>query len=305
MADDEPRPIEPDDAAAPGEEAAPERSLILLPVRNTVLFPEVVLPLVASRAKAVAGIQEAARAQLPVGVVLQRDPEVEDPSLADLYPVGTLADILRYVAAEENLHHVICRGRRRFRIVDVLHTEPYLRARCELVEELDADGEEVEARAIALKERAREALELLPGAPEELAGVLENLASPGLLADMVTTFLDLEPGEKQEVLETEDVRARLELVASRLEHRIQVLELSQEIRQRTKGTLDKAQREFLLRQQLETIQKELQEIAFVAGPGELLEKQRRAEALFDRTLAEIDIDAMPLERLSSEIRAGG
>jgi len=245
-------------SAGPADEH-PERALILLPVRNMVLFPEVVLPLTVGRPKAIRAVQEAAREQLPVGIVLQRDAETEDPEVADLRDVGTVADILRYVAAEENVHHVICRGRQRMRVLEVLHTEPFLRARCELVEDVGETGEEVEARLISIKRQAREALEFLPGAPEELAAMLQGIKAPGLMADMIATFMDIEPAEKQEVLETLDVRARLELVGRKLEHTIEVLKLSQDIREQTKDTLDKAQREYFLRRQLETIRKELGE----------------------------------------------
>jgi ATP-dependent Lon protease len=233
--------------------------VILLPVRNAVIFPGVVLPFGIGRERSLRAIQEAVRIQQPIGVLMQRDATKDDPAPEDLYPVGTLAEVLRYIHTEDGGHHAVCQGRARFRVLEVLQTEPYLVGRIEWIPELHAEDRALEAPFVALKEQAREALELMPGAPEELSHVIQNVGTPALLTDMVATFLEITPPEKQQLLEMADVRARMERVQQRLAHMIEVLKLSRDIRTRTKGVLDKAQREYYLREELKTIQKELGE----------------------------------------------
>ena len=131
--------------------------MILLPVRNLVLFPGIVLPIVVGRGNSIAAAQEAARKELPLGVVLQRDPAVETPGPEDLYRVGTVANILRYLTAPDGSHHVVCQGVQRFRIIDFLEGQPYLVARVELIADEEATTTEIEARAHQLRERAQEA----------------------------------------------------------------------------------------------------------------------------------------------------
>ncbi|MFM7282928.1 MAG: LON peptidase substrate-binding domain-containing protein, partial [Planctomycetia bacterium] len=140
--------------------------VILLPVRNAVIFPGVVLPFGIGRERSLRAIQEAVRIQQPIGVLMQRDATKDDPAPEDLYPVGTLAEVLRYIHTEDGGHHAVCQGRARFRVLEVLQTEPYLVGRIEWIPELHAEDRALEAPFVALKEQAREALELMPGAPE-------------------------------------------------------------------------------------------------------------------------------------------
>jgi len=236
--------------------------VIVVPVRNMVLFPGVVLPVVIGRERSVRAVQEAVRRQAPIAVVLQRDESIEHPRLSDLHAVGTLAEVMRYLTAPDGKHHAICQGVARFRLLDLVEEHELLTARIERIEERDpARTPELEARFLALKQQASEVLQLAPGAPEELAGAIQGITSPAMLADMVSTFLDIPLAEKQELLETFDLTARLDLVAVKLGKLAQVLRLSHKIRQDTAGELNKAQREYFLREQLKQIQKEL------AGPG--------------------------------------
>ncbi len=237
----------------------PEDAIILLPVRNTVLFPGVVLPLTVGRKLSIAAAQEAARSERPIGVVQQRDPAIDGLRETDLYQVGTVAAILRYVTAPDGTHHVISQGQYRFRILSFLEGYPFFVARVERIQLAEVITKEVEARVHHLKRQAAEALMLLPQAPPELAAAIENTASPSALADLIAGFMDLKPGEKQEVLETFDVERRLQKVAGFLAERLAVLRLSEEISKQTKESMDQRQREYLLREQLRTIQKELGE----------------------------------------------
>ena len=238
----------------------PDDVLIILPVRNTVMFPNMVLPLTIGRRKSIAAAQEAARRERPLGVIMQRDAAVEVPTEADLHQVGTLANVLRYVTAPDGSHHVICQGQSRFRIVEFLPGYPFFAARVEIVPERDISSAAIEARMLKLRREAAEAVELLPQAPAELAAAIQSAATPATLADIVASFIDLKPEEKQEILELVDVEARLDKVTERLAHRLAVLRLSQEIDQQTNEAMNKRQREFMLREQLKTIQRELGEI---------------------------------------------
>jgi ATP-dependent Lon protease len=237
----------------------PKDALIILPVRNTVLFPGMVLPLSVGRKRSIAAAQEAARSDKPLGILQQRDSAIDTPGDADLNRVGTVAAILRYVTAPDGGHHVICQGQERFRVVEFLPGYPFTAARVERIIEQETLTPAIEARMHHLKREAAEAIELLPQAPAELLAAIEATASGARLADLVAGFMDLKPNEKQEVLEIFDVQARLEKVANLLAHRLAVLRLSQEIETQTKTEIDKRQRDFMLREQLKAIQRELGE----------------------------------------------
>jgi ATP-dependent Lon protease len=233
--------------------------MIVLPVRNLVLFPGIVLPLVVGRGNSIAAAQEAARKEQPLGVVLQRDPAVETPGPEDLYRVGTVANLLRYLTAPDGSHHVVCQGVQRFRILDFLEGRPFLAARIELIPDEEGTTTEIAARAHQLRERAQEAIQLLPQAQSELIGTVQNVASASMLADLVASFMDLQPAERQDILETFDVKERLDKVLRLLGQRIEVLRLSREIGEKTKTQMDQRQREFILREQLRQIQEQLGE----------------------------------------------
>jgi len=151
-----------DQTQAGKTEPLPKDSIIILPVRQAVLFPGTVLPLAIGRPSSIAAAQEAVRAERPLGVILQTDPAVDDPKPTHLHQVGTSAQVLRYVTAADGTHHVICQGVRRFRVKDFIHGYPYLVARVEEIGISEVMTAEIEARVRLLKERTREALQLLP-----------------------------------------------------------------------------------------------------------------------------------------------
>ncbi|HYX01456.1 MAG TPA: endopeptidase La [Reyranella sp.] len=235
----------------------PSDALIVVPVRNTVLFPEVVFPITVGRPSSVAAIQQAVREQRQILLVLQRDPEMNDPTPLDLHRTGTIANIVRYMTTPEGGHHMICQGVQRFRISEFVEGYPFLLARGLHVAEPTVGGPEVEARFLVLKEQVRETLDLLPRVPPEMRQTVEATSLPGQLADLAATYLDATPVEKQDILETIDLVPRLDKVSKLLAHRLEVLRLSAEIGQRTKASLDTRQREVLLREQMAAIQKEL------------------------------------------------
>jgi ATP-dependent Lon protease len=251
--------------------------LIILPVRNMVLFPGVVLPVAIKREQTVAGAQEAVRTDSKVGFLLQKDPKTDEPGFDDLHRVGTAASILRYITAPDGTHHLVCQGERRFRVIDRVSGFPYLVARVEYLNDSGAAHPEVEARSLLLKEKAAEAISLLPQAPAELANSLQAMESPSALADTIASFLDVKPSQKQQILETLELRERLERVADHLTRRVEVLRLSRHIEQQTKEAIDDRQKEILLREQMRQIQKELGEDGGAAEEiGELREAIEKA-----------------------------
>ncbi|MFI5002394.1 MAG: endopeptidase La, partial [Reyranellales bacterium] len=237
--------------------ALPSDALIVLPVRNVVLFPEMVFPITIGRPSSVAAAQQAVREQRQIVVVLQRDPENAEPRPDDLYRVGTVANIVRYITTPDGTHHLVCQGVQRFRISEFVEGYPFLLARGLHIVEPTTTGPDTEARFMVLQEQVREALALLPQVPSELHQTVEATTAPGALADLAATYLDSKPEEKQAILEAADLVPRLDAVSRLLASRLEVLRLSKEIGQQTKVSLDARQREMLLREQLATIQREL------------------------------------------------
>jgi ATP-dependent Lon protease len=250
-------------------------TIILIPMRNTVLFPGAVLPISVGRKASIQAAQEAARSGLPVGLVLQRRPEVEEPGLADLHEIGTAAMVLRYVATPTGAHHLVCQGFRRFRVRELLPNLPYLVARIEEIPEPEPASlasPETAARLLLLKQRAMEVLQLLPEPPAELVAVVQQADAAATLADLITTVLDIEPTEKQALLETIDAGQRIDRVLEILAHRAEVLRISRDISSQTQKSIEGRSREAILREQLRTIEKELGEDTESRDEIERLEK---------------------------------
>ena len=243
----------------PDEKTISDDMLIILPVRNLVLFPGIVLPVSMGRERTVAGAQEAVRAGRKVGFLLQKDPSTEEPGPDDLYKVGTLASVLRFVTAQDGTHHLVVQGEQRFRVIDFRDDMPFMLARVEYLHDSNAAGKEVEARALNLKRQATEAITLLPQAPAELANAVQGIESAAALCDMVASFMDVKPPEKQQLLEMTDLTVRLDRVSELLTHRTEVLRLQRQIEERTREAIDERQKEVLLREQMRQIQKQLGE----------------------------------------------
>ncbi len=256
----------------PASPALPEDVLIILPVRDLVLFPGVVLPITLSGKRALAAAQEAVRTQRRVGLILQTEADA-DPAPESLPRVGTAASIVRFITAGDGTHHLIAQGEQRFTVLDYVSREPFLVARIEPYKEATVIDADIEARGLTLRERALEALQHLPQAPAELANAIRSIETVPALADIVASFMDMKAADKQEILATFDLKARLDRVLTLLNRRIEVLKVSRQIDERTREAFDERQKEAVLRERLRQIQKELGE---AGGSGAELEELKKA-----------------------------
>jgi ATP-dependent Lon protease len=268
----------------------PQDVVALVPMRNVVMFPHVLMAITVGRAKSIAAVEHALRSNVSVGIILQKDPNIDDPGFEALFKMGTVVNIVRHLSSTDGLRHAVCQGLERFCIEEMVEGYPFLAARVRRIGEPAQISTQAEALAMQLRERTIEILSLLPGAPAELAHALQTTRAPSHLADITASLLDTEVAEKQMLLETVNTEERLQKVLQILSRRIEVLRLSQEIGERTKEHLDDRERKFLLREQLKTIQNELgetdsddQEIAELeeaianAGMPEDIEAQARKE----------------------------
>ena len=237
----------------------PDDALIVLPVRNLVVFPATVLPVTVGRERSQAAVQEAVRREQPIGVLLQSKPEVDEPGPDELHWVGTSAAVLRYVTAPDGSHHLVARGLRRFRVLQFLDGWPFTVARVQFMDDPDRVDPEVEGRARVLKERALETLQLLPQVPAEMAVALQGIDDPAQLANVISSVLDAPAEEKQSLLETFDLRLRLDRLLAIVARRIEVLKVSRDVADRTRESIEGVNRKHLLREQMRTIQQELGE----------------------------------------------
>ncbi len=266
----------PAEGAAPRGPAAarplPEDALILLPVRNVVLFPGLVVPLAVGRERSLAAVQEAVRVQRPLGILLQSKPDADEPQPQDMHWVGTTATVLRYITGADGSHHVICKGVQRFRVLQFLEGYPFDAARIQLIEEPKEVDPQVEGRARALKQRALEIVQLLPQVPEEVVSAFQAVEGASELADFIAGMMDVSSEEKQALLETFDLKTRLDKLLDLMSHRIEVLKVSRDIEEKTRESIGDANRKHLLREQMRAIQKELGEGEEGAAELEELEK---------------------------------
>jgi ATP-dependent Lon protease len=248
--------------------------LPILPLRNSVFFPGGVLPLAVGRQKTIALIKDAVRDEQVIGVVTQRRAEEEDPGAADLYTVGTVARVVKLLKMGEDNYSLVVQGLARFKVLELVQENPYLKARVEPVEDkTSTDDVEVEALAINLKKLAREVIELMPELPAAATELVESITHPGHLADLIAANVDVPIEEKQQVLETIDLKARMKLVLELLNRKREILKLSNKIDSAVKGEMSKTQREYYLRQQLKAIKEEL---------GELGEEEEELDELAER-----------------------
>ncbi|AMN48254.1 ATP-dependent Lon protease [Steroidobacter denitrificans] len=271
--------------------------LIIVPVRNLVLFPGTVMPVAINRERSLAAAQEAVRSERKVGFLLQQDPDLHAPTGRDMHKIGTAANIVRYVTGQDGTHHLVVQGEQRFRVLDYQSGLPFMVARVEYLPE-SATSTEIEARALNLKRLAAEVVALLPQAPAELANAIQAIESPSTLADLVTSFMDIKSSEKQELLETLDLKLRLERVTEILSKRIEVLRLQREIEAQTREAIDERHKEVLLREQLHQIRKQLGEEgesgAEIAELREAAEQAGMAEEALEQAYKELKrLERMP------------
>jgi ATP-dependent Lon protease len=275
----------------------PPDALILMPARNVVLFPGVVTPVTIGRATSVAAAQTAVQTEQRVGFLLQRDAEQNDVRPNDLHWVGTAGRIVRYITGQEGSHHLVVQGEERFRVLEFLEGWPFLVGRVAYISAADENGPEIEARFLQLKEKAVEAIRLLPNAPDEFIPIVQGMESASTLADTVANLIDVKREDKQDILETFDLKRRLDRVLALLAARVEVLRLSKEIGDKTKKEFDDRQREHVLREQMRQIQKELGDGEDTAAEIEGLKTAIEAAGMPEETLKHARKELKRLERM--------
>ncbi len=257
------------------DENIPEK-IGILTLKNTVLFPGVVIPITVGRDKSIKLVKEAYKQEDKyIGVVAQRNFDEENPEEEDLYDCGTLARILKLIKMPDGSITIVIQGRSRFRILEYLHDDPYFIARIYKLQEIYPPLEESKAIMYRLKEEASKIIDLAPNIPSEAKIALENIESLSFLVNFIAANLNLDVEEKQEILETDLLQDRCQLVLQHLNSELQVLELSEEIQTKVKSDLDKQQREYILRQQIRAIQDELGEDTY---ESEIQELHKRGES---------------------------
>lgn len=230
----------------------------ILPLRNTVLFPGVVIPITVARDKSIHLVREAYKqSNKLIGVVTQTNPETEDPTAEDMYLVGTLASILRMIRMPDGSVTVIIQGRSRFKIHEFIQSEPFFKARIERFDEVFPTAKETKALMLTLKKEATHAIELAPNIPTEAATTIQNINSLAFLVHFIANNLNLDIPQKQEILAMSTLKEKASEVLQLLLREVQVLELSEEIQSKVKLDMDKQQRDYILRQQMKAIQDEL------------------------------------------------
>lgn len=235
--------------------------LPILPLRNNVLFPGVVIPITVGRDKSIRLIKDSYSGDKVIGVVSQRDIHIEDPSAEDLYTVGTVAHIIKILQMPDGSTTAIIQGKKRFRMEELVQTDPYFKARVKpfetLEHEVDREDESFKALMSSLKDMSMQIIKMSPNLPSDAAFAIKNIESPVFLVNFASSNLNIEIREKQELLEISDITQRANKVLEAMSREMQVLELKNQIQDKVKTDLDKQQRDFLLNQQLKTIQEEL------------------------------------------------
>ena len=288
-----------------GHKPLPADALAIVPLRNMLLFPGIVAPVTFGRESSVAAAQDSVKAERRIGFLLQRDASQDKPAPEDLFWVGTSGLILRYITGSEGAHHMVVQGQERFRVLEFLEGWPFLVARVAAVETTgDETSAAIEARFHQLKQRAAEALGLLPQAPDELAGVIAGMTSASALTDLVVNFMDVKVAEKQSLLECFDLEARLDRVLKILGERVEVLRISARIGEETKKAFDERQREHVLREQMRQIQKELGESDDGAAENEELRKAIEAAGMPEDVARHAKKELKRLERMSDSSGEG-
>lgn len=251
-----------------GEEIPEEVGVLTL--KNTVLFPGVVIPITVGRDKSIELVKEAYNTpERLLAVVSQKNIDIEDPHQDDLYTTGTLARILRMIKMPDGSVTIVIQGRKKIRIDHFTAIIPFFKARIFGVEEVAPSVEEIKALMNSLKEEANRIIDLSPNLPTEAKIALENISGLSFLTHFIASNLSLEVDEKQEILEEDYLLDKAEQVLGHLTNELQVLELTEEIQSKVKLDLDKQQREYILRQQIRTIQDELGDQGFESDVDEL------------------------------------
>ncbi len=251
-------PILPDEEGADGKKLDIPNILPILPLRNTILFPGVVLPITIGRDKSITAVKEAYKANKLIGVVGQVDANIEEPEFVDLFKIGTVAQIMRMIKMPDGSTTAIIQGRNRFLTKELISSEPFIKAEIELLHDIiPLADKEFEAQMMSIKELAGNIIKLNPQIPSEAAIVLKNITSSVTLTHFISSNLQIPITEKQKLLEIADMKERVQFVLEHLNKEIQMLEMKNQIQGKVRQEMDKQQRDYFLSQQLKTIQDEL------------------------------------------------
>jgi len=259
-----------------GKKVVVPESLPILPLRNTVLFPGVVLPITVGRDRSIRAVRQAIKAGRTIGVMAQLDESVEDPGPAELHAVGTLAHIVKELRMADGSTTVIIQGKKRFQLAEVLQEKPYLSARVAILpEEKPADSQEYAAIIKSIKDLAGRIIQLSPKIPQEAQLVVKNMDNPVFLMHFIASNLNREMADKQRILATSNLLERASLVLGFLNDEVQMLELQGQIHDKVKVEIEKQQRDYFLNQQLKTIQEELGGDSYEQELKELRERAQK------------------------------
>lgn len=274
--------------------------LPILPIRNIVVFPGTVMPLNVGRPKSKALLDEVMPGEKLVGVVTQKNADVEDPGYGDLYTVGVACVILKLFKLPDGNQSIIVHGLTRFRLLSIEQTEPFATGRIEVLEDIVNPGPALDALVASVRQQANRVIELSPNTPDEAAQVLNSITNPSPLADFLAANLQADAAEKQRVLEELDVEKRLRMIAARLATQLDVLELQNKIQSQVKENIDKSQRRYYLQEQLKAIRKELGESEAGGGGSEIdslrtkLEAAKLPEAIMKEAMRELNrLESIP------------
>ncbi|MEO8961181.1 MAG: endopeptidase La [Ginsengibacter sp.] len=248
--------------------------LPLLPLRNTVLFPGVVIPITVGRDKSIKAVNDAYKTDKLVGVLSQKDSQVEEPTVSDLVDVGTVAKILKLIKMPDGGTTVIIQGRKRFKVDEIMSDEPYFKAKISvLIDDELKDDKDFDAMVSSIKELSGQIIQLSPNMPSEATIILRNIENPAFLIHFVSSNLNSNIIEKQKLLEIQNIKARAEVLLNLLQTELQYAELKNKVTNKTRLELDKQQKDYFLQQQLKAIKEEL------GGDNvaEVKEMQKKAE----------------------------
>jgi ATP-dependent Lon protease len=284
----------PEDEEIINKEDIPE-TLSILPLRNTVLFPGVVIPITAGRDKSIQLINDANKGDKVIGVVAQKDGDIENPTSEDIYKTGVVAQILRVLKMPDGNTTVIIQGKKRFEIEELIQEEPYLVAKVqESKEDKEVDDpKEFSAIIDSIKEQALEVIKENPMLPSEASFAIKNIQSDSFLVNFISSNMELSVMQKQVILEKDNLKERALLTLKNLNKELQKLQLRNDIQSKTRSDLDQQQREYYLNQQLKTIQEELGGVNNDAELDEMRKKARTKKwtkevgETFDKELARL------------------
>ena len=287
--------ISPEDEDRMNLEEVPDK-LPILPLRNNVLFPGVVIPITLGRDKSIKLIQDAYKGNKIIGVVSQIDSNIEEPQYADLFKIGTVAQIIRMLKMPDGSSTIIIQGKKRLKLVEELSNDPYLVAKIEEFEEKRLKKMSKESLALfdSLKDLALNIIKNSPNIPSEAAFAIKNIESPNFLVNFISSHMNAEVDQKQKMLEEPDIHKRAQLLMKHLNKELQMLELKNDIQTRVKSDLDQQQKEFFLHQQMKEIQNQLGENPVQQEINELREKSKskkwskEVEKVFSKELDKLE-----------------